>query len=71
MTLQPKQRPKAQDAVLGSQTLLPSRGVVLGGFEGVRRRFASSAIASTIAALRETLNYDETRFRTGLARFTR
>ena len=56
MTLQPKQHPKSQDALLGGQTLPPLGGVVLGRFEGVKRRFASPAIASKIAALREALN---------------
>jgi COMPASS component SWD3 len=54
------QQPKSRDAVLGGQGSPPLGGVVLGGIEGVKRRWSSLAIAPRMSALREALNYGET-----------
>ena len=49
-------QPKEYDAVLGNQAL---EGLVLGGIEGVKRRWVSSSVDQRIAALSEALNYGD------------
>jgi hypothetical protein len=51
-------QPQNHDAVLGSQDTVPASGVVLGGFDGVKRRLASSA-KHRIEALPEALKYGQ------------
>lgn len=58
MTNSPNQ-PKAYDAVLGSQALPPVGGVVLGGLEGIKQRFAHFTVEQKIAALSEALKYEQ------------
>jgi len=45
--------PQRDDAVLGGQVTVPAGSVVLGGLDGIKRRFASNSIDQRIAALRE------------------
>ncbi|MBD2183992.1 hypothetical protein H6S82_11140 [Planktothrix sp. FACHB-1355] len=52
-------RPRDFDAVLGGQTPPPVGGVVLGGMEGLRRRFAASIVEERVAALSDALNYGD------------
>ncbi|KAF3884877.1 MULTISPECIES: hypothetical protein [Nostocales] len=54
-------RPRVDDAVLGGQAISPApvNGVVLGGLEGVKRRFANPEVKQKIAALEEALKYGE------------
>ena len=52
-------QPREGDAVLGGESQPPSNAVVLGGLEGVKRRFASSVEAQRILALKDALNYGE------------
>jgi len=49
--------PREGDAVLGGDSQPNSNAVVLGGLEGVKRRFASSVEAQRISALNDALNY--------------
>jgi len=51
--------PRANDAVLGSETPLQVDGVVLGGIEGVKQRLASTTVEQRLAALSDALNYGE------------
>ncbi|MFB2969419.1 WD40 repeat domain-containing protein [Aerosakkonema sp. BLCC-F183] len=50
-------QPTGWDAVLGGQNAAPTNGVVLGGIEGVKKRFASVVIEQRIAALKEAIKY--------------
>lgn len=58
-------QPREDDAVLGGQNLAPSGSMILGGLEGVRRRFASNsgevtlAVEQRIAAVRDALKYGQ------------
>ncbi len=52
-------QPREYDAVLGNQALPPSGGVVLGGIEGLKRRFSRLTDEQKIAALSEALKYGE------------
>jgi hypothetical protein len=52
-------QPQNQDAVLGGQGAMPAGGVVLGGFDGVKRRLASSVAAHRLEALPEALKYGQ------------
>ncbi|MFB2972285.1 hypothetical protein ACE1CD_25270 [Aerosakkonema sp. BLCC-F183] len=52
-------RPTDFDAVLGGQTPPPVGGVVLGGMEGLRRRFAASIVEERVAVLSDALNYGD------------
>ncbi|MEW6491513.1 MAG: hypothetical protein AB1589_03030 [Cyanobacteriota bacterium] len=52
-------QPTQYDAVKGPQALPPSDGVILGGLEGVQRRWASAVEQQRIAALYEALKYGE------------
>ncbi len=49
----PLNQPRKDDAVLGGQVTAPAGSVVLGGLDGVKRRFASDSIDQRIASLRE------------------
>ncbi len=49
----PANQPQNDDAVLGGQVTAPAGSVVLGGLDGLRRRFASDRVDQRIAALRE------------------
>ncbi|MEL6459182.1 MAG: hypothetical protein AAFX46_18070 [Cyanobacteria bacterium J06636_27] len=50
---------KLYDAVLGGENPPLPDSVVLGGIEGVKRRFASKVVEVRIAALRDALNYGD------------
>ncbi|MBD2183993.1 hypothetical protein H6S82_11135 [Planktothrix sp. FACHB-1355] len=52
-------QPKNFDAVLGGQTPPPVGGVVLGGIEGWRRRFATPIVEQRIAVLLDALKYGD------------
>ena len=52
----PKQ-PTEYDAVLGGTAPPPVSGVVLGGLEGVKRRWKSAVVEQRMAALTEALKY--------------
>jgi COMPASS component SWD3 len=52
-------QPQSEDAVLGGQNPTLASSVVLGGLEGVKRRLASTAVESKIAALQEALKYGQ------------
>ena len=52
-------QPRKHDAVLGGDSQPPSNAVILGGLEGVKRRFASGTEAQRILALNDALNYGE------------
>ncbi len=52
-------QPKEYDAVLGGGNQAPVDGVVLGGIEGVKRRWESANIQQKIVALSEALNYGD------------
>lgn len=52
-------QPKEYDAVLGGANPAPIYGVVLGGLEGVKRRFASGGDNQKIAAVVEGLKYGD------------
>ncbi|MFB2918763.1 hypothetical protein [Aerosakkonema funiforme] len=52
-------QPKEYDAVLGGQTPPPMGGVVLGGIEGWRRRFATGIIEQKIAVISDALKYGD------------
>jgi COMPASS component SWD3 len=51
--ISPANQPQNDDAVLGGQVTAPAGSVVLGGLDGLRRRFASDRVNQRIAALRE------------------
>ena len=51
--ISPVNQPQNDDAVLGGQVTVPAGSVVLGGLDGLRRRFASDRVDQRIAALRE------------------
>ena len=51
--ISPSNQPQKDDAVLGGQVTAPVGSVVLGGLDGIKRRFASDSIDQRIAALRE------------------
>lgn len=51
--------PRGYDAVLGGQNQIPVGSVVLGGMEGVKRRWDSAAIEPRIAALKDAINYGQ------------
>lgn len=53
------QEPREYDAVLGGDNPPPVDGAVLGGIEGVKRRFASKVVKARVAALRDALNYGD------------
>ena len=72
-------RPRKDDAVLGTQVPTLVDGVVLGGIEGVKRRLASGVEQHQILALHDSLNYGEagldlvmqaSRFETGQVQHT-
>ncbi len=50
-------QPRQYDAVLGGQ--VPAGAVVLGGFDGIRKRLTSAQLDHRLAALPEALNYDQ------------
>jgi hypothetical protein len=50
-------QPRQHDAVLGGQ--VPAGAVILGGFDGIRKRLTSADLAHRLAALPEALNYDQ------------
>lgn len=50
-------QPKDDDAVLGDKASVPIGDVVMGGLEGVKRRFVISRVPERIQALQEVLNY--------------
>lgn len=52
-------QPESDDAVLGGQNPKLSSSGVLGGLEGVKRRLASTAVESKIAALQDALKYGQ------------
>ena len=52
-------QPKDYDAVLGGQTPPPTSGVVLGGIEGLRRRFAVPIAEQRVAVLSQAVKYGE------------
>lgn len=52
-------QPRADDAVLGGAAPPPVGGVVLGGLEGVKRRWAAASALARVAALKEALKYGE------------
>lgn len=52
-------QPKKDDAVLGGSSEVPREAVILGGFEGLRRRLKSSLVNDRIAALVDSLQYGE------------
>lgn len=52
-------QPREFDAVLGGQIPPPVAGVVLGGIEGLRRRFQSSNTEQRLAALADALKYGD------------
>lgn len=52
-------QPREYDAVLGGQTPPPVDGVVLGGLEGIRKRFTDSDTAQKIEALATLINYQD------------
>jgi WD40 repeat protein len=52
-------QPRSEDAVLGGQNPTLASSVVLGGLEGVKRRLASTAVESKIAALQDALKYGQ------------
>ena len=54
-----ERNPKEYDLVLGGHNTPPIDGVVLGGIEGVKSRFASNNIQSQISALSEAFNYGD------------
>ncbi len=51
--ISPVNQPQNDDAVLGGQVTTQAGSVVLGGLDGLRRRFASDRVDQRIAALRE------------------
>ncbi|MDY6898922.1 MAG: hypothetical protein SWZ49_12715, partial [Cyanobacteriota bacterium] len=53
------QEPREYDAVLGGDNPPPVDGAVLGGIEGVKRRFANKVVKVRVAALRDALNYGD------------
>jgi WD40 repeat protein len=56
-------QPKAYDAVLGgTQTPNPLYAAVLGGLAGVKRRFASPLTSERVAAVKDTIQYDQEGF---------
>ena len=52
-------QPREFDAVLGRQIPPPVAGVVLGGIEGLRRRFQSSNTEQRLAAVDDALKYGD------------
>ena len=52
-------QPGKYDAVLGGKDITPVDGVVLGGLEGVKRRFGSGGFDYKVAAVAEGLKYGE------------
>ncbi len=54
-----KNQPREYDAVLGGDSQAPVDGVVLGGIEGVKRRWESANIQQKIVALSEALKYGD------------
>lgn len=52
-------QPREYDVVLGGGNQAPVDGVVLGGIEGVKRRWESANIQQKIVALSEALNYGD------------
>ncbi|MGV0027210.1 GUN4 domain-containing protein [Phormidesmis priestleyi] len=52
-------QPKKDDAVLGGFSNVPNGALILGGFEGLRRRLKSSIAHQRSAALIESLQYGE------------
>ncbi|MEW6499176.1 MAG: WD40 repeat domain-containing protein, partial [Cyanobacteriota bacterium] len=52
-------QPREYDAVLGGDSQPPTNAAVLGGLEGVKRRFDSTVEAQRILALNDALNYGE------------
>ena len=52
-------QPHEYDAVLGEQTPIPTSSAILGGIEGIKRRWASAIEEQRIAALSEALKYGE------------
>ena len=52
-------QPHEYDAVLGGQTPIPTDSAILGGIEGIKRRWASAIEEQRIAALSEALKYGE------------
>jgi len=56
---QPLNQPDKHDAVLGGYAAIPTGAVILGGWDGVRRRLASSRPEERLAALPEALQYGQ------------
>ncbi len=56
---QPLNQPDKHDAVLGGHAAIPTGAVILGGWDGVRRRLASSRPEERLAALPEALQYGQ------------
>lgn len=52
-------QPRNDDAVLGGQEATPLAAVVLGGFEGVRKRLNSAIADERVAALADALQYGQ------------
>jgi hypothetical protein len=52
-------QPQNHDAVLGGQGAVPAGGVVLGGFEGVKRRLSSPVAEHRLEALSEALQHGQ------------
>ena len=52
-------QPREYDVVLGGESQAPVDGVVLGGIEGVKRRWESGNIQQKIVALSEALKYGD------------
>jgi hypothetical protein len=52
-------QPKKDDAVLGGSSEVPNGALILGGFEGLRRRLKSPIANQRSAALIESLQYGE------------
>ncbi len=50
-------QPSDFDAVLGGQDPAPLKGMVLGGLEGIKKRFLGEVIDQRIAALKDALKY--------------
>lgn len=53
-------QPRQYDAVLGGDNQAPIDGVVLGGIEGIKRRWETANIQQKIVALSEALKYGDT-----------
>lgn len=56
---QPLNQPGKHDAVLGGHAVTPTGAIILGGFDGIRRRLTSSHAAERAAALPEALQYGQ------------